>query len=126
MSVADRVMELERENAQLNADLALLTADHAALKQQLDWFKRQLFGSKSEKRLDVDPAVQGNLLSALGVATRHRRKTNPKRLSPTSVARRPVMVPSMTQVCVLVRTYRGRLLRSKTQRSRPYRKTSAN
>ncbi len=78
MSVADRVMELERENAQLNADLALLTADHAALKQQLDWFKRQLFGSKSEKRLDVDPAVQGNLLSALGVATPPPPKDEPK------------------------------------------------
>ena len=35
---------------------------------QLEWFKRQLFGAKSEKRLDVDPAVQGNLLAALGVA----------------------------------------------------------
>ena len=38
-----------------------------ALKQQIDWFKRQLFGSKSEKRLEVDPAVQGNLLGILGV-----------------------------------------------------------
>ena len=62
MSAPDRITELERENAQLNADLA-------AVKQQLDWFKRQLFGRKSEKRLDVDPAVQGNLLSALGVTT---------------------------------------------------------
>ena len=60
MSAADRIMKLERENAQLSADLA-------SVKQQLDWFKRQLFGRKSEKRLDIDPAVQGNLLSALGV-----------------------------------------------------------
>jgi len=66
---ADRVLELERENAQLGADLASLQADHAALKQQLDWLKRQLFGRKSEKRQEVDPAIQGNLLSALGVAT---------------------------------------------------------
>ena len=69
-------MELEQENAQLDADLASLKADHAALKQQLDWFKRQLFGRKSEKRLEVDPAVQGNLLSALGVATCPRRIRN--------------------------------------------------
>jgi len=69
LSVTERVMELERENAQLGADLAILTADNAAMKQQLDWFKRQLFGTKSEKRLDVDPAIQGDLLSALGVAT---------------------------------------------------------
>jgi transposase len=54
-------MELEQENAQLSADLA-------AVKQQLEWFKRQLFGAKSERRLDIDPAIQGNLLSALGVA----------------------------------------------------------
>ena len=60
MSTTVRVTELERENAQLKADLAAVT-------QQLDWLKRQLFGSKSEKRLNLDPAVQGNLLSALGV-----------------------------------------------------------
>lgn len=62
MSAAVRVTELERENAQLKADLAAVT-------QQLQWLKRQLFGTKSEKRLDIDPAVQGNLLDALGVAT---------------------------------------------------------
>ena len=33
----------------------------------MDWFKRQLFGRKLEKRLDVDAAAQGNLLSALAV-----------------------------------------------------------
>ncbi len=60
MSATIRIAELERENAQLSADLA-------TLKQQLAWFKRQLFGRKSEVRLDVDPAVQGNLFSALGV-----------------------------------------------------------
>jgi transposase len=71
LSAADRILELERENAQLSADLA-------AVKQQLDWFKRQLFGSKSEKRLDVDPAIQGNLLSALGVATPPPPKDEPE------------------------------------------------
>jgi transposase len=70
-----RVTELERENAQLSADLAslssrftALSAEHAAVKQQLEWLKRQLFGAKSEKRLDIDPGVQGNLFAALGVA----------------------------------------------------------
>ena len=60
MSAADRIAGLEQENARLSADLA-------AVKQQLEWFKRQLFGRKSEKRLDIDPAGQGNLFSALGV-----------------------------------------------------------
>ena len=67
MSAALRITELERENAQLSADLATLNAEHHAVKEQLEWFKRQLFGSKSEKRLEVDPAVQGNLLGALDV-----------------------------------------------------------
>ena len=60
MSAPVRIVELEQENAQLVSELA-------AVKHQLDWLKRQLFGEKSEKRLDIDPAVQGNLLSALGV-----------------------------------------------------------
>ena len=68
MSATVRVTKLEQENAQLSADLARLRAEHNAVKQQLDWLKRQLFGSKSEKRLDIDPAIQGNLLGALGVA----------------------------------------------------------
>ena len=76
--MADRNLELEREYAQLGADFAALKADHAALKQQLEWFKRQLFGRKSEKRLEVDPAVQGSLLSALGVTTPPPPKDEPK------------------------------------------------
>lgn len=69
MSPTARITELEQENARLCADLASVTASFATLKQQLDWFKRQLFGRKSEKRLDIDTAVQGSLLAALGVAT---------------------------------------------------------
>jgi len=61
LSSAVRLAELERKNAELSGELA-------SLKQQLEWFKRQLFGRKSEKRLDIDPAVQGNLLANLGVA----------------------------------------------------------
>jgi len=67
---AARIAELTQENAQLRVQLG-------ELQQQLDWFKRQLFGAKSEKRLEVDPAVQGNLLAALGVAT------PPAKASPT-------------------------------------------
>ena len=76
MSAVERVTVLEAENAQLRSDLAslnsrfgTLSSDYEALKQQVEWFKRQLFGRKSEKRLDVDPAVQGNLFAALGVET---------------------------------------------------------
>ena len=76
MSAAERVTVLEAENAQLREDLATvntrlstLSGEHEALKQQLEWFKRQLFGRKSEQRLGVEPAAQGNLLAALGVET---------------------------------------------------------
>ncbi|MHB8391663.1 MAG: IS66 family transposase [Acidobacteriaceae bacterium] len=69
MSTAVRIVELEQQNSQLSEQLATLSADHAMLKRQLDWFKRQLFGAKSEKQLFIDPAVQGNLLATLGVAT---------------------------------------------------------
>jgi len=62
LSTAVRIAELEQQNSQLSEQLAVL-------KRQLDWFKRQLFGAKSEKQWLIDPAVQGNLLAALGVAT---------------------------------------------------------
>ncbi len=74
MPATNRVAELEQENAQLcanlsdvNANLSDLEVRYTSVMQQLEWFKRQLFGSKSEKRLDFDPAVQGNLLAGLGV-----------------------------------------------------------
>ncbi len=60
MPASDHIVQLQQENARLGSELA-------SVKQQLDWLKRQLFGEKSEKRLDIDPAVQGNLLAQLGV-----------------------------------------------------------
>ena len=42
-----------------------LSADYPAKKQQLVWFRRRLSGRKSENLLDVDPELQGNLLSDL-------------------------------------------------------------
>lgn len=67
MPTALEIEKLTQDNVRLSAQLTTLTEANAALKQQLDWFKRQLFGNTSEKRLDIDPLVQGNLLSALGV-----------------------------------------------------------
>jgi len=71
LNTASRIAKLEHTNAQLTVQMAAMTqkfgAEIATLKQQLDWFKRQLFGQKSEKQLNIDPAVQGNLLDALGV-----------------------------------------------------------
>ena len=67
MPNAAGIAELRRENALLAERLETLKADCAALKAQLEWFKRQLFGRRSEKRLDVDLTEQADLFEALGV-----------------------------------------------------------
>jgi len=56
-----KIKTLQEENTSLRAQLI-------AVQQQVDWFKRQLFGSKSEKRLEVDPAIQANLFAKLNLA----------------------------------------------------------
>ena len=80
MSATD-VAKLDQENARLGVALSdayavlgktktaleQLQAKYDAVKHELDWFKRQLFGQKSEKRLDIDPQEQLNLLAELGV-----------------------------------------------------------
>ena len=48
------------------AEYDALQAQVQTLQTQLDWFKRQLFGAKSERRLEIDPAMQADLLAALG------------------------------------------------------------
>ena len=61
------IAALQQENAELNATVANLTSELDSHKQQLDWFQRQLFGRKSEKRLSFDTRELGNLLFGLGV-----------------------------------------------------------
>ncbi len=56
---ANDITVLQTENEALKEQLQLL-------KVQLDWFKRQLFGERSEKRLLIDPAIQADLLASLG------------------------------------------------------------
>ena len=50
----------------LRAENDALKEQLQTLKTQLDWFKRQLFGERSEKRLLIDPAIQADLLAGLG------------------------------------------------------------
>ena len=59
---------LHEENAALAAAHEALKADYASLRQQLDWFRRQLFGRHSEKRLDLDASEQASLFESLGMA----------------------------------------------------------
>ncbi len=51
--------------AALRTENAALKQQVQTLKTQLDWFKRQLFGAKSEKRLLIDPSIQADLLAEL-------------------------------------------------------------
>ena len=60
--------------AELSAENTALKEQVASLKTQLDWFKRQLFGERSEKRLLIDPAIQADLLAGLGVNVDATRK----------------------------------------------------
>ena len=79
---------LQQENARLNAtvsDLGERLAEATGqlqtalgrvtqLQQQLNWFKRQLFGRTSEKRLEFDEVEQANLFAALGIETPPERE----------------------------------------------------
>jgi transposase len=83
-------MTWEEQAATLTpADIVALLAENAKLKRQLEWFQRQLFGRKSEKRLrEPDPAQ----LSLAGMLT-----------TPVSSADQP---PPPTET---VKTYQRRL-----------------
>ncbi|MGE3676137.1 MAG: IS66 family transposase [Polyangiaceae bacterium] len=57
----EQIVELVRTQAALREEVA-------TLKHQLDWFKRQLFGQKSERRIVDDSSAQMSLGEALNVA----------------------------------------------------------
>ena len=77
MSSAQRTAVQAASTTALRSENAALQEQVESLKTQLDWFKRQLFGSKSEKRLVIDPAVQADLLAGLNAV-------NPKAPLPTT------------------------------------------
>jgi len=51
----------QQQYADLKSALTALQEENQALKHELAWFKRQLFGVKSEKRLIDNPAQTGLL-----------------------------------------------------------------
>ncbi len=65
MSSAQTAVVFGQKISLPRAEYDALQAQVQSLQTQLDWFKRQLFGAKSEKRLAVDPALQADLLAAL-------------------------------------------------------------
>jgi len=66
MSSAQTAVVSEQNVTLPRAEYDALQEQLHTLKTQLDWFKRQLFGAKSEKRLEVDPSLQADLLAVLG------------------------------------------------------------
>ena len=56
---------LQAQLTTVSAQLQQALDEVRDLRRQLDWFKRQVFGSKSE-RLLADPADQSDMLVALG------------------------------------------------------------
>ena len=69
------------ENAALREQVVGFQEQVSQLKHQLDWFKRQLFGSKSEKRIDIDSSHQADLLVGLGVTPPPTDKVPTERIS---------------------------------------------
>ena len=68
------------------AEIAQLTEQIASLTQQLDWFKRQLFGRKSEKQIEPNPfqsplfeAPKPAVQKATQTVKAHQRKSQKQR-----------------------------------------------
>ena len=86
-----QVVQLALDRATLERDVGQLQQKIAGLEHQVDWFRRQIFGQKSEKRSVLAPAEQmslGELLSLPQTGTPpdapersvagHSRKRSPK------------------------------------------------
>lgn len=86
-----QVVQLALDRATLERDVGQLQQKIAGLQHQVDWFRRQIFGQKSEKRSVLAPAEQmslGELLSLPQTGTPpdapersvagHSRKRSPK------------------------------------------------
>ena len=56
-------MKTTKTNTYQQDKIQALEERNAVLEQQLDWFKRQLFGRKSEKQLLDDISTQGQLFA---------------------------------------------------------------
>ena len=82
--VREQASSAARE-AQLRREHAELLSENIDLKAQLDWFKRQLFGERSERRLALDDPRQlslGETLSAEVPAATETVKSYERRVRP--------------------------------------------
>ncbi|MEX0915691.1 MAG: transposase [Wenzhouxiangellaceae bacterium] len=65
LEVADKTPVSQQQYADLQAAYDELQQEHQAVKQQLAWLQRQVFGRKSEKRVIEQPSHSGLLFDAL-------------------------------------------------------------
>ncbi len=70
---ATTVQDLQLQNQQLQSALDAALLKVSEFERQLNWFKRQLFGEKSEKRLIIDNPDQIDLDELCYVILEHRR-----------------------------------------------------
>jgi len=80
-----RIVELALERAALEREVGQLQQKIAGFEHQLDWFRRQIFGQKSEKRAVEAPGQQLSLGEAL---------STPQTATPPELPTRPVAAPA--------------------------------
>ncbi len=95
-----QVLELQKNLLEQNALLANKDARIASLENSLEWFRKQIFGKKSEKHLPVNPdALQPTLfpelfsdkeIAAIEKATKQEEEQISKRISETKPNRKRV------------------------------------
>ena len=101
MQAVDNTASLESENAALRSQIGELERELAVLRAHIDWFKKQLFGKKSErldpKQLQLQLAELGQLTQKLDtlqrrqVAAHERAAATEKRtISAEAIAKLPV------------------------------------
>ena len=58
---------MKKSYALLEEANGLMQEEMASLTQQVAWFRRQIFGSRSERRFGIDPVPQGTLFAEFGL-----------------------------------------------------------
>jgi len=100
--------QLTAEISELRQRLLQTEQHNQSLKSQLEWFKRQLFGPKSEKRVVVAPG-QMDIADLLGTKQSPPVRSPTEKITYTVVGvNAELMTVSPIRVCALTRMYRLR------------------
>jgi transposase len=86
---ADRLDALAAQVAVLSSQCEAAQRENAQLRARVAWFERQLFGSKSEKRLIAPDGAQGTLGEAFNAAPETAPPANKRRVAAHERSDRP-------------------------------------